>query len=157
MPAQIHKPGNIGVVSRSGTLTYEAVGQLTALGIGQSTCIGIGGDTIIGTTFVDCLREFANDPETHAVVVAGEIGGASEEEAAAFVAEHMPNKPVVAFIGGRSAPKGARLGHAGAIISGNFGTPESKVKAFIEAGVPVADKPSDIPGLLAEHLKPAAV
>ncbi len=157
MPSQVFKEGHVGMISRSGTLTYEIVDGLTRAGFGQSTCIGIGGDTIIGTTFVDCLREFANDPETHAVIVAGEIGGASEEEAAAFVAEHMPNKPVVAFIGGRSAPKGARLGHAGAIISGNFGTPESKVKAFIEAGVPVADKPSDIPGLLAEHLKPAAV
>jgi succinyl-CoA synthetase alpha subunit len=157
MPSQVFKEGNVGMISRSGTLTYEIVDGLSRAGFGQSTCIGIGGDTIIGTTFVDCLREFANDPETHAVVVAGEIGGASEEEAAAFVAEHLPNKPVVAFIGGRSAPKGARLGHAGAIISGNFGTPESKVKAFLEAGVPVADKPSDIPGLLAERLKPAAV
>ncbi len=157
MPSQVFKEGNVGMISRSGTLTYEIVDGLTRAGFGQSTCIGIGGDTIIGTSFVDCLREFANDPETHAVVVAGEIGGASEEEAAAFIAEHMPNKPVVSFIGGRSAPKGARLGHAGAIISGNFGTPESKVKAFIEAGVPVADKPSDIPALLAERLKPAAV
>ena len=157
MPSQVFKQGNVGMISRSGTLTYEIVDGLTRAGFGQSTCIGIGGDTIIGTTFVDCLREFANDPETHAVVVAGEIGGASEEEAAAFVKEHLPNKPVIAFIGGRSAPKGARLGHAGAIISGNFGTPESKVKAFGEAGVPVADKPSDIPGLLAQRLKPAAV
>jgi succinyl-CoA synthetase alpha subunit len=154
MPSQVFKPGNVGMISRSGTLTYEIVDGLSRAGFGQSTCIGIGGDTIIGTTFVDCLRAFASDPETHAVVVAGEIGGASEEEAAAFVAEHLPDKPVVAFIGGRSAPKGARLGHAGAIISGNFGTPESKVKAFLEAGVPVADKPSDIPQLLAERLKP---
>jgi succinyl-CoA synthetase alpha subunit len=157
MPSQVFKEGNVGMISRSGTLTYEIVDGLTRAGFGQSTCIGIGGDTIIGTSFVDCLREFANDPQTHAVIVAGEIGGASEEEAAAFVAEHMPNKPVVAFIGGRSAPKGARLGHAGAIISGNFGTPESKVNAFRNAGVPVADKPSDIPALLAERLKPAAV
>jgi succinyl-CoA synthetase alpha subunit len=157
MPSQVFKQGNVGMISRSGTLTYEIVDGLSRAGFGQSTCIGIGGDTIIGTTFVDCLREFANDPETHAVVVAGEIGGASEEEAAAFVAQHLPNKPVIAFIGGRSAPKGARLGHAGAIISGNFGTPESKVKAFGEAGVPVADKPSDIPALLAERLKLAAV
>jgi succinyl-CoA synthetase alpha subunit len=157
MPSQVFTPGNVGMISRSGTLTYEIVDGLTRAGFGQSTCIGIGGDTIIGTTFVDCLRAFANDPETHAVVVAGEIGGAAEEEAAAFVAEHMPNKPVIAFIGGRSAPKGARLGHAGAIISGNFGTPESKVKAFQEIGVPVADKPSDIPALLAERLKLAAV
>jgi succinyl-CoA synthetase alpha subunit len=157
MPSQVFKQGNVGMISRSGTLTYEIVDGLSRAGFGQSTCIGIGGDTIIGTTFVDCLREFANDPETHAVVVAGEIGGASEEEAAAFVGEHMPNKPVIAFIGGRSAPKGARLGHAGAIISGNFGTPESKVNAFRNVGVPVADKPSDIPALLAERLKPAAV
>jgi succinyl-CoA synthetase alpha subunit len=157
MPSQVFKSGNVGMISRSGTLTYEIVDGLSRAGFGQSTCIGIGGDTIIGTTFVDCLREFANDPETHAVVIAGEIGGAAEEEAAAFVAEHMPNKPVVAFIGGRSAPKGARLGHAGAIISGNFGTPESKVKAFQNIGVPVADKPSDIPALLAERLKLAAV
>jgi succinyl-CoA synthetase alpha subunit len=157
MPSQVFKQGNVGMISRSGTLTYEIVDGLSRAGFGQSTCIGIGGDTIIGTTFVDCLVAFANDPETHAVVIAGEIGGAAEEEAAAFVAEHMPDKPVIAFIGGRSAPKGARLGHAGAIISGNFGTPESKVKAFQEIGVPVADKPSDIPALLAERLKPAAV
>ena len=152
MPSMVFKPGNVGMISRSGTLTYEIVDLLTRAGLGQSTCIGIGGDTIIGTTFVDCLREFANDPETKAVVVAGEIGGSSEEAAAAFVREHLPNKPVVAFIGGRSAPKGARLGHAGAIISGNTGTPESKVAAFLAAGVPVADRPSQIPQLLADRL-----
>ena len=153
MPSQVFKSGNVGMISRSGTLTYEIVDGLTRAGLGQSTCVGIGGDTIIGTSFVDCLREFANDPETHAVVVAGEIGGAAEEAAAAFIGEHMPNKPVVAFIGGRSAPKGARLGHAGAIISGNTGTPESKVKAFEAIGAPVADRPSDIPKLVAERLK----
>jgi succinyl-CoA synthetase alpha subunit len=153
MPSQVFKEGNIGMISRSGTLTYEIVDGLTRAGFGQSTCVGIGGDTIIGTTFVDCLRAFANDPETHAVVVAGEIGGASEEAAAAFVRDHMPDKPVIAFIGGRSAPKGARLGHAGAIISGNTGTPESKVAAFEAIGAPVADRPSEIPGLLAERLK----
>ena len=114
--------------------------------------MGIGGDPIIGTTFVDCLRAFASDPETYAVVVAGEIGGSDEEDAAAFIAEHLPDKPAVAFIGGRSAPKGKRLGHAGAIISGNTGTPESKVAAFQAAGVPVADRPSDIPRLLTERL-----
>jgi succinyl-CoA synthetase alpha subunit len=152
MPSMVFKPGNVGMISRSGTLTYEIVDGLTRAGLGQSTCIGIGGDTIIGTTFVDCLREFANDPETTAIVVAGVIGGAAEEAAADFVRVHIPNKPVVAFIGGRSAPKGARLGHAGAIISGNTGTPESKVAAFQAAGVPVADRPSQIPQLLAERM-----
>jgi len=156
MPAQVFKEGNVGMISRSGTLTYEIVDGLTRAGFGQSTCVGIGGDPIIGTTFVDCLREFARDPQTHAVVVSGEIGGSDEEDAAAFIAEHLPDKPVVAFIGGRSAPKGKRLGHAGAIISGNTGTPESKVKAFAAAGVPVADRPSDIPRLLGERLATAA-
>jgi len=155
MPSMVFKAGNVGMISRSGTLTYEIVDGLTRAGLGQSTCIGIGGDTIVGTTFVDCLREFATDPETHAIVVAGEIGGAAEEAAADFIREHLPNKPVVAFVGGRSAPKGARLGHAGAIISGNTGTPESKVAAFLAAGVPVADRPSQIPGLVAERLAPA--
>jgi len=152
MPGQVFKEGNVGMISRSGTLTYEIVDWLTRSGLGQSTCVGIGGDPIIGTTFVDCLRAFANDPQTEAVVVSGEIGGSDEEDAAAFVAEHLPNKPVVAFIGGRSAPKGKRLGHAGAIISGNTGTPESKVAAFGAAGVPVADRPSQIPQLLSELL-----
>ena len=152
MPGSIHKRGHVGVVSRSGTLTYEAVGQLTKLGIGQSTCIGIGGDPIIGTTFVECLREFKNDPQTRAIVVCGEIGGSDEEEAAAFVAEHLPEMPVVAFIGGRNAPPGKSLGHAGAIISGAFGTPESKIAAFEAAGVPVAERPSQIPSLLAQRL-----
>jgi succinyl-CoA synthetase alpha subunit len=153
MPAQVFKEGNVGMISRSGTLTYEIVDGLTRAGFGQSTCVGIGGDPIIGTTFVDCLREFARDPQTHAVVVSGEIGGSDEEDAAAFIADHLPDKPVVAFIGGRSAPKGKRLGHAGAIISGNTGTPESKVKAFGAAGVPVAERPSDIPRLLGERLE----
>jgi succinyl-CoA synthetase alpha subunit len=157
MPAQVFMPGKVGMISRSGTLTYEIVDGLTRAGIGQSTCVGIGGDPIIGTTFVDCLRAFASDPETEAVVVSGEIGGSDEEDAAAFIKEHLPDKPVVAFIGGRSAPKGKRLGHAGAIISGTTGTPESKVRAFGEAGVPVADRPSDIPRLLAERLKPVSV
>src|ERR1700682_6403593 len=154
MPGHIFKEGRVGMISRSGTLTYEIVDGLSKAGLGQSTCVGIGGDPIIGTTFVDCLREFARDPETHALVVAGEIGGSDEEDAAAFIKEYIPDKPVVAFIGGRSAPVGKRLGHAGAIISGNTGTPESKVKAFGEAGVPVADRPSDIPKLLASRLKP---
>jgi succinyl-CoA synthetase alpha subunit len=152
MPGHVFKEGRIGMISRSGTLTYEIVDGLTKAGLGQSTCVGIGGDPIIGTTFVDCLRAFANDPETNAVVVCGEIGGSDEEDAAAFIAAHLPNKPAVAFIGGRSAPKGKRLGHAGAIISGNFGTPESKLAAFAAAGVPVADRPSDIPNLVKERL-----
>ena len=122
MPGHIFKEGNVGVVSRSGTLTYEVVDLLTRAGLGQSTCIGIGGDPIIGTTFVECLREFKNDPQTKAIVVCGEIGGSDEEEAAAFIAEHLPEMPVVAFIGGRNAPPGKSLGHAGAIISGSFGT-----------------------------------
>jgi len=114
MPGHVFKEGHVGMISRSGTLTYEIVDLLTKAGLGQSTCVGIGGDPIIGTTFVDCLRAFANDPETQAVVVCGEIGGSDEEDAAAFIAEHLPDKPAVAFIGGRSAPKGKRLGHAGA-------------------------------------------
>ena len=152
MPGHVFRPGRIGLISRSGTLTYEIVDLLSKAGLGQSTCVGIGGDPIIGTTFVDCLRSFATDSETDAVVVCGEIGGSDEEDAAAFIAEHLPNKPVVAFIGGRSAPSGKRLGHAGAIISGNTGTPQSKVKAFEAAGVPVAERPSQIPMLVKERL-----
>jgi succinyl-CoA synthetase alpha subunit len=152
MPGHVFKEGRVGVISRSGTLTYEIVDGLTKAGLGQSTCVGIGGDPIIGTTFVDCLKAFASDPETDAIVVCGEIGGSDEEDAAAFIAAHLPDKPCVAFIGGRSAPKGKRLGHAGAIISGNVGTPESKLAAFAAAGVPVADRPSDIPRLVAERL-----
>jgi succinyl-CoA synthetase alpha subunit len=135
-------------MSRSGTLTYEVVDLLTRNGFGQSTCVGVGGDPIIGTTFVECLREFKNDRQTKAIVLCGEIGGSDEEDAAAFIAQHMPEMPVVAFIGGRNAPPGKSLGHAGAIISGNFGTPQSKIAAFQAAGVPVADRPSDIPALL---------
>lgn len=148
MPGHIFAPGRVGMISRSGTLTYEIVDVLTKAGLGQSTCVGIGGDPIIGTTFVDCLRAFASDVETDAIVLCGEIGGSDEEEAAAFIAEHLADKPVVAFIGGRSAPKGKRLGHAGAIISGTFGTPESKLAAFAAADVPVADRLSEIPELL---------
>ena len=155
MPGHVFKEGNVGMISRSGTLTYEIVDGLTRAGFGQSTCVGIGGDPIIGTTFVECLLEFACDPETHAIVISGEIGGSDEEDAAAFIKQHLPDKPCVAFIGGRSAPKGKRLGHAGAIISGNTGTPESKVAAFRSAGIPVADRPSDIPRLLAEQLDAA--
>jgi succinyl-CoA synthetase alpha subunit len=151
MPGHIFKEGNVGLISRSGTLTYEVVDGLTRAGFGQSTCVGIGGDPIIGTTFVDCLREFKNDPQTKALVVCGEIGGSDEEDAAAFIKEHMPNMPIVAFIGGRNAPPGKSLGHAGAIISGGFGTPDSKIAAFKAAGVPVADRPSEIPAMLAER------
>ncbi len=152
MPGSIFKEGNVGVMSRSGTLTYEVVDLLSRAGFGQSTCVGVGGDPIIGTTFVECLREFQNDPQTGALVLCGEIGGSDEEDAAAFIAEHLPATPVVAFVGGRNAPPGKSLGHAGAIISGNFGTPQSKIAAFRSAGVPVADRPSDIPRLLAERL-----
>jgi succinyl-CoA synthetase alpha subunit len=152
MPGHVFKEGNVGLISRSGTLTYEVVDGLTRAGLGQSTCVGIGGDPIIGTTFVDCLREFKNDPQTKAVVICGEIGGSDEEDAAAFVKEHMAGMPIVAFIGGRNAPPGKSLGHAGAIISGAFGTPQSKISAFQAAGVPVADRPSDIPRLLAERM-----
>ncbi len=152
MPGHVFMPGRVGMISRSGTLTYEVVDGLTKAGIGQSTCVGIGGDPIIGTTFVDCLRAFADDPETDAVVVCGEIGGSDEEDAATFIREHLRDKPAVAFIGGRSAPKGKRLGHAGAIISGSTGTPESKVAAFTAAGVPVAERPSQIPELLGARI-----
>jgi len=152
MPGHVFKEGNVGLISRSGTLTYEVVDGLTRAGLGQSTCVGIGGDPIIGTTFVDCLREFKNDPQTQAIVICGEIGGSDEEDAAAFVKEHLAGMPIVAFIGGRNAPPGKSLGHAGAIISGGFGTAESKIKAFVAAGVPVADRPSQIPSLLAERM-----
>jgi succinyl-CoA synthetase alpha subunit len=152
MPGHIFREGNVGLMSRSGTLTYEVVDGLTRAGLGQSTCVGVGGDPIIGTTFVDCLREFANDPQTHAVVICGEIGGSDEEDAAAFVAEHMPQIPIVAFIGGRNAPPGKSLGHAGAIVSGTFGTAKSKIEAFEAAGIPVAERPSEVPGLLARRI-----
>lgn len=151
MPARIHKPGSIGVISRSGTLTYEVVYNLTTAGMGQSTCIGIGGDPVIGSTFTDMLELFEADADTEAVVVIGEIGGEDEEAAADFIREKM-SKPVVAFISGRTAPPGKRMGHAGAIISGGKGTPEAKIKAFGAAGVPVADKPDEIPGLIGKLL-----
>jgi succinyl-CoA synthetase alpha subunit len=143
MPGYIHKPGKVGVVSRSGTLTYEAVFQLTGLGIGQSTCIGIGGDPIIGTGFVDALRLFQDDAGTSAVILIGEIGGTAEEEAAAFIAAHM-TKPVVAFVAGQTAPKGKRMGHAGAIIAGGKGTAAEKMEAFRRAGVTLAPSPAEL-------------
>lgn len=152
MPGHVFKEGTVGVISRSGTLTYEVVDLLTRAGFGQSTAVGIGGDPIIGTTFVDCLREFKNDPQTEALVLCGEIGGSDEEDAAAFIKQHMAGVPIVAFIGGRNAPPGKSLGHAGAIISGKFGTPQSKIAAFQDAGVPVADRPSQIPGMLAQRM-----
>lgn len=143
MPGHIHKEGRVGVVSRSGTLTYEAVGQLSALDIGQSTCIGIGGDPINGMDFITALELFENDPDTDAVVMIGEIGGTAEEEAAAWVKENM-SKPVAGFIAGRTAPPGKRMGHAGAIISGGTGTAEEKIAAMQKAGIAVALSPADI-------------
>ena len=143
MPGMIHKPGPVGVVSRSGTLTYEAVGQLTGLGIGQSTCVGIGGDPIVGTNFIDMLTLFQADPKTEAIVMIGEIGGTAEEEAAEFVRENV-TKPVVSFIAGQTAPPGRRMGHAGAIISGGKGTAAEKVEALKAAGIHVAASPAEI-------------
>jgi succinyl-CoA synthetase alpha subunit len=147
MPGHIHMPGNIGVVSRSGTLTYEVVYNLTKQKMGQSTCIGIGGDSVAGTGFVDMLAMFEKDPGTDAVALIGEIGGEDEEIASEYIRAHM-KKPVVAFISGRSAPAGKKMGHAGAIISGGKGTAEAKIKAFKSAGVQVADRPDEIPQLL---------
>ncbi len=141
MPGAIHRQGHVGVISRSGTLTYEAVGQLSALGIGQSTCIGIGGDPIIGTSFVDTLYLMNEDPETHGMVLIGEIGGTAEEQAAAFIKANV-KKPVVAFIAGRTAPPGRRMGHAGAIISGGKGTAADKIAALEAAGIVVAESPA---------------
>ncbi len=143
MPGHIHLEGHVGVVSRSGTLTYEAVGQLTKLGIGQSTCIGIGGDPIIGTTFLDALELFNADPDTHAIVMIGEIGGNAEETAAAYVKAHV-KKPVVGFVAGQTAPPGRRMGHAGAIIAGGSGKASDKIKAMKEAGIAVCSSPADI-------------
>ena len=148
IPASVHREGDVGVVSRSGTLTYEAVQAMTDAGIGQSTCVGIGGDPVIGTTFLDILRLFAADPDTRALVLIGEIGGAAEEEAAAWAAEHLRDIPKAAFIAGRTAPEGKRMGHAGAIISGGSGTAASKVTALEAAGFRVAGSPTELPGLL---------
>lgn len=151
MPGFIHQPGNVGLVSRSGTLTYEVVDALTKAGLGQSTAVGIGGDPVIGTSFVDVLELFQNDPETEAIVMIGEIGGDDEERAAAFIKEHV-TKPMAGFIAGRTAPPGKRMGHAGAIISGGSGSAEEKIAALEEAGVRVADSPSQVPDLLKQAI-----
>ncbi|MBM3333246.1 succinate--CoA ligase subunit alpha [Candidatus Sumerlaeota bacterium] len=152
MPGHIHRPGNIGVVSRSGTLTYEIVNELSVAGLGQSTCIGIGGDPIVGTSFVDTLRTFADDDETSAVVLIGEIGGADEECAAEHIKASFP-KPVIGFIAGLTAPPGKRMGHAGAIISGGHGTAAEKIRALEAAGIPVAQRPDQIASLVSAALK----
>ena len=143
MPGYIHTPGNVGVMSRSGTLTYEAVWQLTQLGHGQSTCVGLGGDPLVGSSFIDILELFEQDDDTHAILMMGEIGGSAEEEAAAYVKKYV-TKPVAAFIAGRTAPPGKRMGHAGAIISGGKGTAEAKLEALRDAGIEIAETPADM-------------
>jgi len=151
IPGNICTPGRVGLVSRSGTLTYEVVNHLTKAGIGQSTCVGIGGDPIIGTNFIDCLRAFQNDPDTDAIVMMGEIGGTDEQNAAAFVKQHV-TKPVVGFIAGQTAPKGRRMGHAGAIISGSSGTAEEKLAAFEAAGIGIMRRPAEVVQLLKQRM-----
>jgi succinyl-CoA synthetase alpha subunit len=154
MPANIFTPGSVGLVSRSGTLTYEIAAGLTGKGLGQSTCVGVGGDPIVGLNFIEALELFKEDSKTKAVVLIGEIGGNMEELTADYVAKERYPKPVVAYVAGRFAPSGKRMGHAGAIIMGKQGTAQSKIEAFTNAGVQVAEKPSDVAALLAEELLP---
>jgi succinyl-CoA synthetase alpha subunit len=156
MPGHIHAKGRIGIVSKSGTLTYEAVAQTMSIGEGQSTCVGIGGDPVNGTGFIDCLAAFEADPQTEAIVMIGEIGGNAEQEAAAYAAEHV-SKPIVGFVAGSTAPPGKRMGHAGAIISGGKGTAEEKFEAFRAAGIACANDPSEIGQVLLKSLQDAGL